>query len=194
MHPPQARVINQRTDLGYQDCAPPLAHTARAGSKRQARWLSPPPPLPHPHPLRLPPSQQAKAPATTTKAAPKAAPVVAKKNGLASAAAATVLSAALVFGAAAPALADVSGLTPCASSKQFAARQKKEVKALQKRLKQVRGGCGGRVRCVRAGTGGSRVPPSSVFRLPCAAAVEGEAPAAAACEQEDGPSGAVTPT
>ena len=37
-----------------------------------------------------------------------------------------------------PAFADVSGLTPCSQSKPYAARQKKEVKALQKRLKQVR--------------------------------------------------------
>ena len=36
-----------------------------------------------------------------------------------------------------PAFADVSGLTPCSQSKQYASRQKKEVKALQKRLKQV---------------------------------------------------------
>jgi photosystem I subunit 3 len=45
------------------------------------------------------------------------------------------LAGALALGAAPAAHADVSGLTPCSQSKPYAARQKKEIKALQKRLK-----------------------------------------------------------
>lgn len=56
------------------------------------------------------------------------------------AAAAAVISAAALLGAAQPAAADVSGLTKCSESKAFATRQKKEVKALQKRLKQYEDG------------------------------------------------------
>lgn len=37
--------------------------------------------------------------------------------------------------------ADVSGLTKCSESKQFAKRQKNELKALDKRLKLVIRGC-----------------------------------------------------
>lgn len=52
--------------------------------------------------------------------------------------AATALAAAIGFGSVDAARADISGLTPCAESKQFAKRQKTEVKTLQKRLKNVR--------------------------------------------------------
>ena len=55
-----------------------------------------------------------------------------------SALAATALAAALSLSAVDAAKADVAGLTPCSESKPYAKRQKNEVKALQKRLKQVR--------------------------------------------------------
>lgn len=50
---------------------------------------------------------------------------------------ATVLAATLSFTAVDAAKADVAGLTPCSESKAFQKRQKNEVKALNKRLKQV---------------------------------------------------------
>ena len=68
----------------------------------------------------------------SAKPTPAAAP---KKNPLASAAAAATLATVLAFGAPQPAAADVSGLTPCSESKAYATRQKKEIKALQKRQK-----------------------------------------------------------
>lgn len=49
---------------------------------------------------------------------------------------ATVLAATLSFTAVDAAKADVAGLTPCSESKAFQKRQKNEVKALNKRLKQ----------------------------------------------------------
>lgn len=52
--------------------------------------------------------------------------------------AATALAAAIGLGSVDAARADISGLTPCAESKQFAKRQKTEVKTLQRRLKNVR--------------------------------------------------------
>ena len=52
--------------------------------------------------------------------------------------AAAALAAAISFGSVDAARADISGLTPCAESKQFAKRQKTEVKTLQRRLKNVR--------------------------------------------------------
>ena len=55
-----------------------------------------------------------------------------------SALAATALAAALSLSAVDAAKADVAGLTPCSESKPYAKRQKNEVKALQKRMKQVR--------------------------------------------------------
>ena len=64
--------------------------------------------------------------------AEEAAPV---KVGKAFAAAA--LATALAFGSVEAAKADISGLTPCSESKGFAKRQKNELKALSKRLKQV---------------------------------------------------------
>ena len=67
---------------------------------------------------------------------PKAVAAVPNKAKQALAAAALALAVGVT---ATPAFADVSGLTPCSQSKQYASRQKKEVKALQKRLKQVSG-------------------------------------------------------
>jgi photosystem I subunit 3 len=55
---------------------------------------------------------------------------------LGSALAATALAAALSFSTVDAAKADVAGLTPCSESKAFAKREKNEIKALQKRLKQ----------------------------------------------------------
>ena len=52
--------------------------------------------------------------------------------------AAAALAAAVTFGQVDAAFADVSGLTPCSESKQFAKREKNELKALDKRLKNVR--------------------------------------------------------
>lgn len=51
--------------------------------------------------------------------------------------AATALAAALSVTVVDAAKADVAGLTPCGQSKPYQKRQKNEVKALQKRLKQV---------------------------------------------------------
>jgi photosystem I subunit 3 len=51
--------------------------------------------------------------------------------------AAAALAAALAFGSVDAAHADISGLTPCSESKAYAKRQKNEIKALSKRLKQV---------------------------------------------------------
>lgn len=50
---------------------------------------------------------------------------------------ATVLAAALTFTPVDAAKADVAGLTPCGESKAYQKRQKNEIKALTKRLKQV---------------------------------------------------------
>lgn len=58
-----------------------------------------------------------------------------KKAAASLAAAAVVASVPL---AEAPAMADVAGLTPCKDSKAFAKREKAELKALNRRLKQVR--------------------------------------------------------
>jgi photosystem I subunit III len=51
--------------------------------------------------------------------------------------AAAALAAAVSFGSVEAAHADISGLTPCSESKGFAKREKNELKALNKRLKQV---------------------------------------------------------
>jgi photosystem I subunit 3 len=51
--------------------------------------------------------------------------------------AAAALATALAFGSVEAAKADIAGLTPCSESKGFAKRQKNELKALSKRLKQV---------------------------------------------------------
>ena len=59
--------------------------------------------------------------------------------------AATALAAAIGLGSVDAARADISGLTPCAESKQFAKRQKTEVKTLQRRLKNVRVPQGGQL-------------------------------------------------
>ena len=56
---------------------------------------------------------------------------------LGKAVAAAALAAAMTFGSVDAAKADISGLTPCSESKQFAKRQKNEVKALTKRLGKV---------------------------------------------------------
>jgi photosystem I subunit 3 len=58
-----------------------------------------------------------------------------ERPALASTFAAAALAAAVSLGAVDAAQADVSGLTPCKESKQFAKRQKNELKALDKRLK-----------------------------------------------------------
>lgn len=60
-----------------------------------------------------------------------------ERPALASTLAAAALAAAVSLGAVDAAQADVSGLTPCKESKQFAKRQKNELKALDKRLKLV---------------------------------------------------------
>lgn len=60
-----------------------------------------------------------------------------ERPALASTLAAAALAAAVSLGAVDAAQADVSGLTPCKDSKQFAKRQKNELKALDKRLKLV---------------------------------------------------------
>ncbi|KAG1677995.1 hypothetical protein FOA52_000790 [Chlamydomonas sp. UWO 241] len=57
-------------------------------------------------------------------------------QALAAAALATVVG----FGAVEPAMADIAGLTPCASSKAFAKREKTEVKKLESRLKKYEAG------------------------------------------------------
>lgn len=51
--------------------------------------------------------------------------------------AAAALAVAISFTGVEAAKADVAGLTPCSESKAFAKREKNEVKALAKRLKQV---------------------------------------------------------
>ncbi|GIM02381.1 hypothetical protein Vretimale_7261, partial [Volvox reticuliferus] len=50
--------------------------------------------------------------------------------------AATTLAAAVSLASPSAALADISGLTPCSESKAYAKLQKKELKGLEKRLKQ----------------------------------------------------------
>lgn len=60
-----------------------------------------------------------------------------ERPALASTLAAAALAAAVTLGQVDAAQADVSGLTPCSESKQFAKRQKNELKALDKRLKLV---------------------------------------------------------
>ena len=52
--------------------------------------------------------------------------------------AAAALATALAFGSVEAAHANISGLTPCSESKAFAKREKNELKALSKRLKNVR--------------------------------------------------------
>lgn len=60
-----------------------------------------------------------------------------ERPAFAPALAAAALAAAVTLGQVDAAQADVSGLTPCKESKQFAKRQKNELKALDKRLKLV---------------------------------------------------------
>jgi Photosystem I reaction centre subunit III len=64
-----------------------------------------------------------------------------ERPALATTLAAAALAAAVSLGAVDAAQADVSGLTPCKDSKQFAKRQKNELKALDKRLKLVGSTC-----------------------------------------------------
>lgn len=68
------------------------------------------------------------------------AEVQAPEQKMAKAAAAAALALAISVTGVEAAKADVAGLTPCAESKAFAKRKKQEVKALEKRLKNVRGG------------------------------------------------------
>lgn len=51
--------------------------------------------------------------------------------------AATTLAAAVSVASPSAALADIAGLTPCSESKAYAKVEKKEIKVLEKRLKQV---------------------------------------------------------
>lgn len=70
----------------------------------------------------------------------KAVVVRAQKDSVAQVAGKVALAATLattVALSAQPAFADIAGLTPCSESKAYAKRQKAEVKALQKRLKNV---------------------------------------------------------
>lgn len=67
------------------------------------------------------------------------AEVQAPEQKLAKAAAAAALALAVSVTGVEAAKADVAGLTPCSESKAFAKRKKQEVKALEKRLKNVRG-------------------------------------------------------
>lgn len=60
---------------------------------------------------------------------------------------AAAAAAALLLGQAAPAHADIAGLTPCSESKAYAKRLKNEVKALNKRLKNVSASAGRQGRC-----------------------------------------------
>ena len=55
----------------------------------------------------------------------------------ATALAAAALAVALGLGSVDAARADIAGLTPCSESKAFAKREKNELKALEKRMKQV---------------------------------------------------------
>jgi photosystem I subunit 3 len=57
---------------------------------------------------------------------------------LSTALAAAALAAVVGFGQVDAAKADISGLTPCSESKAYQKRLKNELKALQKRAKQVR--------------------------------------------------------
>lgn len=65
----------------------------------------------------------------------------AQKNETASkvgtALAASALAAAVSLSAPSAAMADIAGLTPCSESKAYAKLEKKELKTLEKRLKQV---------------------------------------------------------
>jgi hypothetical protein len=76
-------------------------------------------------------------PLCCTPQAPKAVTTASlNKNAALSLAAAAVIASVPL--AEAPAMADVAGLTPCKDSKAFAKREKGELKALNRRLKQVR--------------------------------------------------------
>lgn len=62
----------------------------------------------------------------------------AQKPELGTAVAAAALATVVGFSNVQPAAADVAGLTPCSESKAFAKLEKKELKNLNKRLKNVR--------------------------------------------------------
>jgi photosystem I subunit 3 len=64
----------------------------------------------------------------------------AEKAPAAVALAATALALTVGFSSVQPAAADVAGLTPCSESKAYAKLQKKEMKALEKRLKKYEAG------------------------------------------------------
>lgn len=84
--------------------------------------------------------------APTTAAASRAAPrrtvvcAAAKSSqvDVSKAVAAAALAAVIGFGQVDAAKADISGLTPCSESKAYQKRLKNELKALNKRLKNVR--------------------------------------------------------
>lgn len=96
--------------------------------------LSPPPQVAG---ARTAPSAPARRGAVALRAAPVQRDAVAAPE-LSKALAAAALAAVVGFGAVEPARADISGLTPCSESKAYAKRLKNEVKALNKRLKNVR--------------------------------------------------------
>jgi photosystem I subunit 3 len=85
---------------------------------------------------------QAPTTAAASRAAPRRAVVCAAARtsqvDVSKAVAAAALAAVIGFGQVDAAKADISGLTPCSESKAYQKRLKNELKALNKRLKQVR--------------------------------------------------------
>jgi photosystem I subunit 3 len=85
---------------------------------------------------------QAPTTAAASRAAPRRAVVCAAARtsqvDVSKAVAAAALAAVIGFGQVDAAKADISGLTPCSESKAYQKRLKNELKALNKRLKNVR--------------------------------------------------------
>ncbi len=71
----------------------------------------------------------------------------AQKEQVGQAIAAAALATVVGFGNVQPAAADVAGLTPCSESKAYAKLEKKELKSLTKRLKNVRRAAARAARC-----------------------------------------------
>lgn len=88
---------------------------------------------------------QASTTAAASRAAPRRAVVCAAARtsqvDVSKAVAAAALAAVIGFGQVDAAKADISGLTPCSESKAYQKRLKNELKALNKRLKNVRVTC-----------------------------------------------------
>lgn len=86
---------------------------------------------------------QAPSTAAASRAAPRRAVVCAAARtsqvDVSKAVAAAALAAVIGFGQVDAAKADISGLTPCSESKAYQKRLKNELKALNKRLRNVRG-------------------------------------------------------